>query len=122
MKVLVLLFLFQIKHWYADFMIQTYAQTVRKGIYGDPVGISHTLDHVVGTVSILLFASFFIKISVPMIIIIGALDCIIHYHIDWFKVYYGTKDTNIALFWQQFGHDQLGHQLTYLLFGLMLIL
>ena len=46
MEILALLLLFQIKHWYADFKIQTYMQTVKKGVWLDPVGISHTLDHV----------------------------------------------------------------------------
>ena len=33
MEILFLLLLLQVKHSYADFTIQTYAQTIRKGIY-----------------------------------------------------------------------------------------
>jgi len=45
MDILVLLLFLQIKHWYADFKIQTYMQTVKKGVWLDPIGISHSFDH-----------------------------------------------------------------------------
>lgn len=113
-EALLLMFLLQVKHYYADFVIQTYAQTVRKGIYRDPVGISHSLDHVVGTLISLLVFSVVVPISVAAIIIISIAEGIAHYHIDWAKVHYGSKDITKPLFWNQFGLDQLAHQLTYL--------
>jgi hypothetical protein len=122
MDTLILIAVFQIKHWYADFVIQTYAQTVRKGIYRDLVGISHTLDHVAGTLLALVVACFFMSISVPMILCIGILDGILHYHIDWTKVRFGTKNMQTPLFWQQFGHDQLAHQASYLLYIYLILL
>ena len=54
MEILALLLLFQIKHWYADFKIQTYMQTVKKGVWLDPIGISHSLDHVIATLVVLV--------------------------------------------------------------------
>lgn len=111
---LVLMLVLQIKHYYADFVIQTYAQTVRKGIYRDPVGISHSLDHITGSLLVLLIASFFVSISLPLILILSVAEGFLHYHIDWVKVHYGTKDLTKSLFWNQFGMDQLAHQITYL--------
>ena len=118
---LLLMLLLQVKHYAADFVIQTYAQTVRKGIYRDPVGISHSVDHVIGSLIALLLASFIIPLNLPQIIGLCFLEGLLHYHIDWVKVHYGIKDITKPLFWNQFGIDQLAHQLTYLLMVLALL-
>lgn len=120
MDVLLLLLLLQIKHYYADFAIQTYSQTVRKGIYRDLVGISHTIDHIYTTLVVLLIFNFFHATSAGTIFIVAFLEGIAHYHIDWCKVRFGTKDITKPLFWNQFGLDQLAHQITYLLMALYL--
>jgi hypothetical protein len=114
MEILILLLLLQIKHWYADFAIQTYAQTVRKGIYRDPIGISHTVDHIYTTLIVLLAFNFFVPLSPLAIIVAAIVEGITHYHIDWIKVHFGCKDSTKPLFWNQFGQDQLAHQATYL--------
>jgi len=113
-ETLLIMFALQVKHYVADFVIQTYAQTVRKGIYRDPVGISHSMDHISSSLIALFAVSFFIKISLPVALVLCFLEGIIHYHIDWAKVHFGTKDLTKPLFWNQFGMDQLAHQLTYL--------
>jgi hypothetical protein len=118
---LVLMLLLQIKHYIADFVIQTYAQTVRKGIYRDPVGISHSVDHIIGTLVVLLLASFFIPLDPTQIVLLSLIEGILHYHIDWVKVHYGIKDITKPLFWNQFGMDQLAHQVTYILMILALL-
>ena len=109
-----LMFVLQVKHYVADFVIQTYAQTVRKGIYRDPVGISHSVDHVIGSLIGLFLASFIVTISLPYTVLLCIIEGILHYHIDWVKVHFGIKDITKPLFWNQFGMDQLAHQLTYL--------
>ena len=115
MEILILLVLFQIKHWYADFVIQTYAQTVHKGIYRDPIGISHTLDHVWTSVVVLTLFSLIVHPLSPIVIaLVIAVEAILHYHIDYIKVHYGCKDNTKPLYWNQFGQDQLAHQLTYI--------
>jgi len=121
MDVLLILIVLQIKHHIADFHIQSYSQTIRKGIYQDLVGVSHTLDHVIGTLLVLLILTPFINISPVMILVCGLIDFIIHYHIDWIKVKFGSKDFSNPRFWQEFGIDQLAHQSTYLLFAYLLI-
>ena len=114
MEILALLLLFQIKHWYADFKIQTYMQTVKKGVWLDPVGISHTLDHVWGTLVLLLIFSFFPPIGAVTMIAVAVIEGVYHYVIDYTKVKYGCKDNTKPLFWNQFGLDQLAHQASYL--------
>lgn len=113
-ETILLMFALQVKHYYADFVIQTYAQTVRKGIYRDPVGISHSLDHVIGSLVVLGICSLFIHLSLPLIVTLCFAEGILHYHIDWTKVHFGIKDITKPLFWNQFGMDQLAHQVTYL--------
>jgi hypothetical protein len=109
-----LLFLFQIKHWYADFHIQTYAQTVRKGVWLDLTGISHTLDHVYTSLIVLLIFSYFYSLSVVTILLLASGEGLVHYLVDYVKVRYGSKDNTTSKYWSQFGLDQLVHHLTYL--------
>ena len=122
MEILLLLLLLQIKHWYADFKIQTYMQTVKKGVWLDPIGISHSLDHVWGSLVVLLLFSFVIPLPPILILIVAFFEGIVHYIIDYIKVKYGCKDNTKPLFWNQFGLDQLAHQITYLLIVKVLLL
>jgi hypothetical protein len=122
METIVLLFLFQIKHWYADFKIQTYMQTVKKGIWLNPVGISHSVDHMWGSMlALLVFSVIMTPISWWLIISIAIAEAIVHYIIDFTKVKFGCKDNTNPLFWNQFGLDQLAHQTCYLLIVLYLL-
>lgn len=114
MEILALLALLQFKHWYADFVIQTYMQTIKKGVWLHPVGLSHSGDHVWSTLVVLFLFSFIHPISPISIILVAFVEGTIHYIIDFVKVRYGCKDNTKPLFWNQFGQDQLAHQLTYL--------
>lgn len=123
MEILILLLLLEIKHWYADFVIQTYQQTVRKGIYRDLCGISHSIDHVWVSMVVLLVFSVFVKpLSTTSIILVPFIEGLIHYHIDWLKVKFGSKDLTKPLFWSQFGLDQLLHKITYLAMACYLLI
>ena len=114
MEILILSLLLQIKHCYADFVLQTYMQTIKKGVWLDPIGISHTLDHVYCTLIALLLFSFIVPLGVGAILLTAVVEGIIHYLVDYTKVKYGSKDNTKPLFWTQFGLDQLAHQVTYL--------
>lgn len=114
MELLLLLLLLQIKHCYADFVLQTYMQTVKKGVWMDPIGISHTLDHVYCTLIVLLLFSLFVPLNAVGILLVSFVEGIVHYLVDYTKVKYGSKDNTKPLFWTQFGLDQLAHQATYL--------
>jgi hypothetical protein len=89
-------------------------QTVKKGVWMDPIGMSHTLDHVYCSLVIILIFSVFVPLSVIGIITVSFIEGITHYLIDYTKVKYGSKDNTKPIFWTQFGLDQLAHQLTYL--------
>jgi hypothetical protein len=122
METIVLLFLFQVKHWYADFKIQTYMQTVKKGIWLNPVGISHSVDHMWGSMlALLIFSIIMTPIIWWLIILVAMAEAIVHYIIDFTKVKYGCKDNTKPQFWNQFGLDQLAHQTCYLLIVLYLL-
>ena len=114
MDLLFLLLLMQIKHCYADFVMQTYIQTVKKGVWLDPTGISHTTDHMICTLIAMLVFSFFVPVSAFAIIFVTLVEGIIHYLVDYSKVKYGCKDNTRPIFWTQFGLDQLAHQVTYI--------
>jgi hypothetical protein len=122
MEALLLILLLQIKHWYADFVVQTYMQTVKKGVWLNPCGISHSIDHVYSTLIALLIFNFFVPISALLIILVAISEGILHYMIDFVKVKYGCKDNTKPLFWNQFGLDQLAHQICYLLIALVLLI
>lgn len=122
METLVLLLLLQIKHWYADFKIQTYMQTVKKGVWLDPVGISHSIDHAWTTLVALIVFNLIVPIAAWLIFVIALTEAAIHYIIDFVKVKYGCKDNTKPLFWNQFGLDQLAHQITYLIIAAVALL
>ena len=122
MDILLLLALFQIKHWYADFKIQTYMQTVRKGVWLDPVGMSHTLDHIWTSAVVLIIFSIFYPIPILTVPVVILIEGIYHYLIDYTKVRYGCKDSTKPLFWNQFGLDQLAHQFSYLVIAWYLLI
>lgn len=122
MEILFLLMLLQVKHWYADFKIQTYLQTVKKGVWLDPIGLSHTVDHVYTTLVALILFSIFFPLDPAKIILVAFLEGFLHYIIDYVKVKYGCKDNTKPLFWNQFGLDQLAHQITYIIMAWYLLL
>jgi hypothetical protein len=113
MEILALLLLLQIKHCYADFVLQTYMQTVKKGVWLNPIGISHTTDHMYCSLIALLVFSFFVPVNAIAIILTVFVEGVTHYIVDFSKVKYGCKDSTKPIFWTQFGLDQLAHQVTY---------
>jgi hypothetical protein len=115
MDILILFLLLQFKHCYADFVLQTYMQTIKKGVWLDPIGISHTTDHIYCSLVALLIFSFFYPVGAFTIIVVALAEGIIHYLVDYTKVKFGSKDNTKPIFWTQFGLDQLAHQVTYIL-------
>jgi hypothetical protein len=114
------LLVLQVKHFVADFVLQTPYQFLNKGIYGHPGGLIHSGIHVVGTV----FAFLVIAPSWPIAAAILAGEFIAHYHIDWLKE--GTVKRQQwqfpqAEFWWTFGADQALHQVTYLVIVAVLV-
>jgi len=107
---LFLLVLLQIKHWYIDFVNQTMEEVNHKGIYGNLVGIGHSIKHGLATALCVWIA----VDDISFAILFGFLDFFIHYHIDFAKMYWGCRDVTQPAFWNQLGLDQMAHQLTYI--------
>jgi hypothetical protein len=108
--VFILLALFGIKHFIADFLMQYDYMLREKGIYGATGGIHHALVHASFTFLILVF---FCN-NANTIIGLAFLDFAIHYHVDFIKQQLNRgltpKDRN---FWIWLGADQALHYLTY---------
>jgi hypothetical protein len=121
MEILILLTLLQLKHCFADFVLQTYIQTVKKGEWLNPIGISHSLEHVYSSLVVLFIFSLFSPLNIALVLIVVFFEGILHYLTDYSKVKYGSKDQTKPIFWSQFGADQLAHQLTYTLMVLILL-
>lgn len=99
-----------IKHWVADFVLQTPSMIEGKGTYGNPFGILHSLIH--GALTALIFLLAGIS-PIVTAVSIGIYDMLIHYHIDWAKMQF-KSDTNSPKFWALLGLDQMLHHLTYI--------
>lgn len=106
--VVVLLALFGIKHFIADFVLQFPYMLSQKGIYGAEGGIHHALIHAVLT-WVILFG------LIGSAAVFGALfDMLAHYHIDWAKQQLNKGLTPAdRKFWIWLGLDQALHYLTY---------
>jgi hypothetical protein len=117
---LFVLVLLQIKHWYIDFVNQSMEEVYGKGIYGNWQGVKHSLKHGIATALIFLLTD----VSFADVLLLGILDSVIHYHIDWSKININKKHgytVETPQFWTWLGADQLAHQLTYIaMIGLLL--
>lgn len=110
----------EIKHFIADYPLQTLYQLKNKGTYGHPGGILHSGIHVAGTALAFLL--------VPPTLALGAAilvgEFLVHYHVDWAKeniirrMGYTATDRG---FWWAIGVDQLIHHLTYVAIGAVLV-
>jgi Protein of unknown function (DUF3307) len=110
----ILLALLFVKHWYIDFVNQSMEEVNGKGIYGNAHGVMHSLKH--GVATFLIFWLYVMDFEYA--IIIGFVDFVLHYHIDWTKININKRWNYTAenpKFWAWLGADQLAHSLTYLL-------
>ncbi len=117
--VLILLVLFQIKHMFADFYLQTPVMLVDRDQLVHPGRALHCLVHSVGTILCLLI------MSVPLLplLIVAAAEWIVHYLIDFGKGVWSERAGHTPAdpsYWRAFGVDQTLHQLTYVVMVLAL--
>lgn len=109
--VLLVFFILQLKHFVADFVLQTNQMVYEKGIYGARHGIYHSLIQGAGT--FLAFA----WIHPALGFFTAIVDFLAHYHIDWAKININKKynyTPQDKQFWFWLGLDQLAHQITYI--------
>lgn len=110
--ILVLFCLLQIKHMFADFFMQTPKMLEGRGQYLHMGRAQHAAIHSIG--SAIVFA--LIGASPLFILVLVALEWVVHFNIDWCKGRYcETQDLTPfkAAFWRATGFDQAMHQLTY---------
>lgn len=111
---LLILLALTVKHFILDFAWQPPYEWQNKGTYGHPGGIFHSWKHCFATFVILLpFTTFHFAWAMAII------EFLIHYHMDWFKMWYNKKKgwtaTTHNQFWILMGFDQMIHSLTYIL-------
>ncbi len=110
--IFLLLCLLQIKHMFADFYLQTPKMLSGRGEYFHMGRAQHAAVHVIGSVVI------FLAVGSPLsfVLIIAALEWIIHFNIDFAKANYSDKkklQPTQAAYWRAAGLDQCLHNLTY---------
>jgi hypothetical protein len=109
--VFILLALFGVKHFVADFLMQYDYMLREKSIYGATGGVHHSLVHASFTFLILVFFC----PNVNTIIALSFADFVLHYHIDYFKQQVNRGLTSAdRQFWIWLGADQALHYLTYI--------
>lgn len=102
----------QIKHWIADYGLQTTYMVVNKGRYGHPGGLLHAGFH--GLLTAVVLLGFGLPLSVLAVVVLA--ETVVHYHIDWGKECISrgvTARLDNLLFWRIHGLDQTLHQATY---------
>lgn len=111
--ILAALALLALKHFVADFVLQTGWMVREKGVYGRPGGLAHAAIHVAGSVPAL------IVLGAPPVLLAGLLlaEGVVHYHIDYLKervVRRASVGPADRMFWVLLGADQFLHHATYL--------
>lgn len=113
--ILVLFFWFSIKHFIADFPLQTKYQYLHKHDLNHPGGYVHAFIHGVGTIFVLGQTTTLLGNDLA---IIATAEMIIHFFIDWSKmninIKMNWKSDNSEYFWWLLGFDQFLHYLTYI--------
>ncbi|MEM1364012.1 MAG: DUF3307 domain-containing protein, partial [Pseudomonadota bacterium] len=104
---------FSLKHALFDFALQTPWMIQNKGRYGHSAGLCHAGLHALGSILVLAVAG----VSLTMMLVLAALECITHYHLDWMKEQVNARagwEPTMRAYWVWFGTDQALHHLTYL--------
>lgn len=108
-----------IKHFVADYFLQTPWMISEKADYGKPGGLFHAGEHAVLTWITLAILGFG-----WLSFLMALIDGIIHYHIDWCKSNYlrgrfafslTPMDHTDTEYWWAMGLDQFAHYMTYVL-------
>lgn len=110
--VLILVAGLELKHFLADYVLQTGYILAGKGDFRHGGGYLHAGLHVVGSLIVLVLAG----VPLPTLAALCAAEFVIHYLLDYWKIHYGQGvHANDApkKFWALHGLDQLFHQLTY---------
>jgi hypothetical protein len=109
--IVLFLALFGIKHFLCDFLFQFSYMVAEKGTYGAKGGRDHAALHGIFTALV-----FWLFVPFAGAVILGVIDSVLHYHIDWAKQQLTRGLTPVdRSFWVWFGLDQGLHYLTYIM-------
>lgn len=111
--IFILLIGLQLKHFVADYLLQTSWMIAGKRNLFALGGYAHAGIHVIGTMIVLVPLG--IPLNMALAIIIA--EFIIHFGLDYAKARYGdgtSSEDNPKVFWAKHGLDQLLHHLTYI--------
>ena len=111
--VLVLVLMFQVKHFICDGPLQTKTMVLSKSNYGDGQGVLHAANHGLGTLIVVALFG----LGWPVALVLAALDGVIHYHVDFTKeniVKRAGWTVQNREFWWALTADQFLHNLTYI--------
>lgn len=112
---LVVLVLLEVKHLLIDYVNQSELEIATKGKYMAVPGVYHSIKHGLATSAILVAVHFvYPGLTLGFAVLLGVLDFIVHYHIDWLKTNFGNRNMQSKAFWVDHGLDQLAHHLTYI--------
>lgn len=122
-NIVVLIILFQVKHFIVDFLLQTRLMVQQKDNLRMPGGYIHAAQHAVGTVLIGSVALQMLPVSlalsttaVALIYLTALYDGVSHYLIDYCKMRHGRRlrlGPEDRRYWAYIGLDQLAHNLVY---------
>lgn len=102
----------QIKHFAADYLLQTPWIISGKGRFDQPGGYIHAAIHVAGTAPALIY----VGLSGGLVAVLLAAEFVIHFTVDHLKALQARvrpQSPSSARFWAMHGADQLAHHLTY---------
>lgn len=119
--ILCLMSLLIFKHFVVDFPMQTQRMVDEKGTYGAMGGLVHSGLHgwatmLIVTVFLAAVTGWDVTVAGAVGSVIGLIDAVAHYHIDWVKMNF-SRDFTVKdrMFWTLLGLDQMLHYLTYIL-------
>lgn len=118
MEIVILFVLFFIKHFLADYPLQTeYMLRKSSHIWGWKLPLTaHCLVHAGLTYAVLTAVNIgLFPISYTTILFIVALEFVLHWFIDAWKARLCNAKPNETAFWIALGADQMLHYLTYAL-------
>jgi hypothetical protein len=110
--VVLLLVGLELKHFIADYLLQSSIILAGKGNLRAPGGYIHAGIHAAGSAIVLLLAG----IALPVLLVLIAAEFVVHYTLDYAKMHYSRNvhaATQPSRFWALHGFDQLTHHLTY---------
>lgn len=102
----------QVKHFVADYLLQTPWMIAGKGHFDQPGGYVHAGIHIAGTAPALLYSG----IGGGLVALLLLAEFAIHFTIDHLKALQARvkpQSPSSARFWAAHGADQLAHHLTY---------